>query len=112
MIAGAGDHSRVVPTLGQTWQGDGWYFTALMRGLLSWSNFLSIPSRDTTAAQVRAATLNLDVCTVDSQLTGVNPARLPSGHCLGGSSGGGAPGKSESRWLTQGDAVTGARVPR
>jgi hypothetical protein len=77
VIAGAADHSRVIPNLGQTRQGDGWCLTAPMRGLLSWSNFFSVPSRDTTAAQVRAATLNLDVRAVDSPLTGQTlPGRL------------------------------------
>ena len=76
----------MIPNLGQTRQGDGWCLTAPMRGLLSWSNFLLIPSRDTTAAQVRAATLNLDVRAVDSPLTGQTLPGCLGAHCLGGSS--------------------------
>jgi hypothetical protein len=82
VIAGAGDHPKVMPALGQPWHADGWSLTAPMRDLLSWS----IPdrSRRGTSPQHRSKRwsgrdLNLDaLAVVEVPLTGHT---LPD--CLG-----------------------------
>jgi hypothetical protein len=105
---------EVVPNLVHTWHGDMWCRTAPMRGLLSWSNSFSVLSgtpprhRSKRWAGPRPQ-LGRARCRLAAD--GANPARSPGAVAL-------AvlrwpyPGKSESRWLAQGDAVTGAKVPR